>query len=54
MFIIDGASANLLASERERFIRDEWPAMLERIRRLGLDAAQLLRPSGSESLGGAA
>ncbi len=52
MFIIDGASETLLASERERFIREEWPAMLERIRRLGLDAAQLLR--GSENLGGVA
>ena len=52
MFIIDGASENLLASERERFIREEWPAMLERIRRLGLDAAALLR--GTESVGGAA
>jgi GntR family transcriptional regulator len=52
MFIIDGASENLLASERERFIREEWPAMLERIRRLGLDAAALLR--GGESVGGAA
>jgi GntR family transcriptional regulator len=52
MFIIDGASANLLASERERFIREEWPAMLERIRRLGLDAAALLR--GAETLGGTA
>ena len=54
MFIIDGASENLLASERERFIREEWPAMLQRIRRLGLDAAQLLRSGGSENLGGAA
>ena len=52
MFIIDGASENLLASERERFIREEWPAMLERIRRLGLDVAALLR--GSESVGGTA
>jgi GntR family transcriptional regulator len=54
MFIIDGANENLLASERERFIREEWPAMLERIRRLGLDAAALLRAGGSENLGGAA
>lgn len=52
MFIIDGASENLLASERERFVREEWPAMLERIRRLGLDAAALLR--GTESVGGVA
>ena len=54
MFIIDGASENLLASERERFIREEWPAMLERIRRLGLDAAALLRAGASESVGGTA
>ena len=53
MFITEGASEQLLASERERFIREEWPAMLERIRRLGLDAAQLLR-AGSGNLGGAA
>ena len=53
MFITEGASEQLLASERERFIREEWPAMLERIRRLGLDAAQLLR-AGAENLGGAA
>ena len=53
MFITEGASEQLLASERERFIREEWPAMLERIRRLGLDAAQLLR-AGAANLGGAA
>lgn len=53
MFITEGASEQLLASERERFIREEWPAMLERIRRLGLDATQLLR-AGSGNLGGAA
>lgn len=53
MFITEGASEQLLASERERFIREEWPAMLERIRRLGLDATQLLR-AGSENSGGAA
>ena len=27
----------------ERFVRDEWPAMVERIRRLGLDLNVLLR-----------
>ena len=53
MFITEGASEQLLASERERFIREEWPAMLERIRRLGLDATQLLR-AGSGNQGGAA
>jgi GntR family transcriptional regulator len=42
MYVTEGASEKLLASERERFINEEWPAMLERIRRLGLDIKQLL------------
>ncbi|NHZ39355.1 GntR family transcriptional regulator [Massilia aquatica] len=44
MYVTEGASEKLLASERERFMREEWPAMLERIRRLGLDLGQLLHP----------
>ena len=47
MYVTDGASEKLLASERERFIREEWPAMVERIRRLGLDVEQLLRDSAN-------
>ncbi len=43
MYVTEGARDKLLASERDRFIREEWPAMLERIRRLGLDVEQLLR-----------
>lgn len=45
MYVTEGASEKLLASERERFVREEWPAMVERIRRLGLDLEQLLRNS---------
>src|SRR5574338_1038887 len=36
MYVTDGAREKLLASERERFLNEEWPAMVERIRRLGL------------------
>ena len=43
MYMTDGARDKLIASERERFLREEWPAMVERIRRLGLDLEQLLR-----------
>ncbi len=43
MYVTEGASEKLLATERERFVREEWPAMLERIRRLGLDPAALLK-----------
>ena len=53
MYVTEGAHDKLLASERERFMREEWPAMLERIRRLGLDTAALLgaaapSPSGAQ------
>jgi GntR family transcriptional regulator len=51
MYVSEGASEKLLASERERFVREEWPAMLERIRRLGIDIEQLLRTAQA---GGAA
>ena len=43
MYVTEGAVEKLLASERERFLREEWPAMMERILRLGLDLEQLLR-----------
>ena len=49
MYVTEGARDKLLASERERFIREEWPAMLKRIRRLGLDVGQLL---GAATTGG--
>jgi len=43
MYVTEGANEKLLASERERFLREEWPAMMERIRLLGLDVGQLLK-----------
>ena len=46
MFVTEGASEKLLASERERFLNEEWPLVLERIARLGLTADQLLRRNG--------
>ena len=42
MYVTVGAHDKLLSTERARFLREEWPAMLERIRRLGLDPAALL------------
>jgi GntR family transcriptional regulator len=49
MYVTEGAREKLLASERERFVREEWPAMVERIRRLGLDVQQLLRAADAGS-----
>ena len=42
MYVIDGAREKLLASERERFLKEEWPQVLARIARLGLAPEQLL------------
>lgn len=43
MFVTDEAARKLMSSERERFLRDEWPAVAERIARLGLSIDELLK-----------
>ena len=53
MYVTDGAPEKLLASERERFINIEWPAVVERMRRLGLSAKELLAATKANA-GGAA
>ena len=42
MFVRDGARAQALAQEREAFLADEWPRVLQRIRALELDTETLL------------
>ena len=42
MYVVEGAGARLRSSERAQFLRNEWPAIRERIDRLGIDAAELL------------
>ena len=42
MYVVEGAREALLASERERFLKEEWPQVQERIARLGLSPAALL------------
>ncbi|MES2858675.1 MAG: GntR family transcriptional regulator [Pseudomonadota bacterium] len=44
MYVTEGAPARLKTSERDRFLTEEWPLVLERIQRLGLDPAELLDP----------
>ncbi len=43
MFVTDGAQEQLLKDERQRFIEKEWPQVVVTIKRLGLEAGQLLR-----------
>ena len=42
MYVTEGAPEALLKSERERFLREEWPALRERLGRLGLDLGKLM------------
>ena len=44
MFVCDGARKKLLASERARFLEEEWPAIINRIEQLDLDIESLLGP----------
>lgn len=42
MFVREGAAQKLLASEREAFLREEWPAIRQRMERLDLDLSDLV------------
>ena len=45
MFVKSGARAQLMQGEREKFLTEQWPQVLATIRRLGLDARELLASS---------
>jgi GntR family transcriptional regulator len=47
MFINSGARGLLLKGEKEKFLGEEWPRILETIQRLGLAAEELLEASAS-------
>ena len=47
MYVTDEASKKLLINERERFLREEWPLVLERIQRLGLALEELMTTDNS-------
>ena len=42
MFVAPGARARLSESERSRFLKEEWPEIRARMRRLGIDLAELV------------
>lgn len=42
MYVVPGAADKLRRAEREQFLAEEWPAIRERIDRLGLAASDLL------------
>jgi len=43
MFVRQGASRALMKNEREVFLKSEWPQIVERIQRLGLEPDELLK-----------
>jgi len=45
MFVCEGARRKLIASERAKFLQQEWPAMLNRIEQLGLSIEELFDQS---------
>ena len=48
MFVTDEAARKLRGTERERFLTEEWPAVAERIERLGLSIEDLLQSKGNK------
>jgi GntR family transcriptional regulator len=42
MYVTEEAARKLLFNERDRFLREEWPLVLERIARLGLKLEDLV------------
>lgn len=49
MYVTEEASKKLLSSERDRFLREEWPLVLERIQRLGLSMQELMQPMADKA-----
>ena len=43
MFVVEGARRRLMQSEREHFLAEEWPRIAQRIQKLGLDPAELIK-----------
>src|SRR3954465_1909489 len=42
MFVAPGARSRLGDSERSRFLKEEWPEIRSRMRRLGIDPVELI------------
>ncbi len=42
MFVADGATARLRTNERKEFLEQRWPAIAAHMRRLGIDADDLV------------
>ena len=43
MFVKEGARRNLMKNEREQFLKNEWPQIVQRIQRMDLDVQELVK-----------
>jgi GntR family transcriptional regulator len=43
LFVAPGARSRLRESERKRFVEQEWPAIRERMERLGIEISSLIQ-----------
>jgi GntR family transcriptional regulator len=43
MFVAEGAADRLREAERRRFLEEDWPAVRQRMERLGIEPADLLQ-----------
>ncbi|MGY3264751.1 MULTISPECIES: GntR family transcriptional regulator [unclassified Lysobacter] len=50
MYVTEEAARKLLVNERDRFLREEWPLVMERIARLGLKLDELLATGPKEGM----
>ena len=50
MFVREGARRSLMKNEREQFMKNEWPQILQRIERLGLDIQELIKGETGEKV----
>jgi GntR family transcriptional regulator len=48
MYMSENAKDQLLTSEKQRFLQDEWPVIAARIKRLGLQPEHLLASNKGE------
>lgn len=48
MFVTEGARKALLASERKRFLHEEWPTIHARMLRLGLNLERLMQAADND------
>lgn len=49
MYVSEGAHDALLKSERERFLKEEWPMLFARLERMGIDLNTLFKHAPSQN-----